>query len=80
MADLPNAAQFRKPGGTDHDDLTSPVMVVMLAEFAKEVRRHDGRRPIFAGHSHPRASAWHNTAERVGSPTAARDPGDPAPR
>ena len=63
-ADLPNAAQFRKPGGTERDDLTSGVMVVMLSEFAKEVRRHDTHRPIIAGHSHPRASAWHNTAEK----------------
>ena len=64
MADLPNAAQFRKPGGTERDDLQSKDMVVMLAEFAKEVRRHDTHRPIIAGHSHPRASAWHNTAEK----------------
>ena len=63
-ADLPNAAQFRKPGGTERDDLTSQVMVVMLREFAKEVRRHDARRLIIAGHSHPRASAWHNSAEK----------------
>ncbi|HUT88997.1 MAG TPA: sulfatase-like hydrolase/transferase [Thermoguttaceae bacterium] len=64
MADLPNAAQFRKPGGTERDDLTSRVMVVTLTEFAKEARRHDTHRPIIAGHSHPRASAWHNTAEK----------------
>ncbi len=64
MADLPNAAQFRKKGGTEHDDLTSSVMVVMLTEFAEEVRRHDIHRPIIAGHSHPRPSAWHNTAEK----------------
>jgi hypothetical protein len=64
MADLPNAAQFRKPGGTEHDDLTARAMVVMLAEFAKEVRRHDPHRPIIAGHSHPRPAAWHNTTEK----------------
>ena len=63
-ADLPNAAQFRKPGGTERDDLTSQAMVVMLRQFAKEVRRHDARRLIIAGHSHPRASAWHNSAEK----------------
>ncbi|MHB8898496.1 MAG: cellulase family glycosylhydrolase [Thermoguttaceae bacterium] len=62
--DLPNAAQFRKKGGTERDDYTSASMVVMLAEFAREVRRHDDRRPIIAGHSHPRPSAWHNTAEK----------------
>ncbi len=62
-ADLPNAAQFRKPGGTERDDCKSKDMIVMLTEFAKEVRRHDTRRAIIAGHSHPRASAWHNTAE-----------------
>lgn len=63
-ADLPNAAQFRKPGGTERDDLTSQAMVVMLREFGKEVRRHDPHRLIIAGHSHPRASAWHNSAEK----------------
>ncbi len=64
QADLPNAEQFRKKGGTQRDDLTSPVMVTMLTEFAKEVRHYDSQRPIFAGHSHPRPAAWHNTAER----------------
>jgi hypothetical protein len=64
MADLPNAAQFRKPGGTERDDLTARAMVVMLAEFAKEVRRHDACRPVIAGHSHPRPAAWHNTAKK----------------
>jgi endo-1,4-beta-mannosidase len=63
-ADLPNAAQFRKKGGTERDDVRSRDMVVMLSEFAREVRRHDPERPIFAGHSHPRASSWHNTAEK----------------
>jgi hypothetical protein len=63
-ADLPNAAELRRPGGTERDDLTSQVMVVMLREFAKEVRRHDPHRLIIAGHSHPRASAWHNSAEK----------------
>jgi hypothetical protein len=64
MADLPNAAERRKPGGTERDDLTSQVMVIMLREFAKEVRRHDAHRLIIAGHSHPRASAWHNSTEK----------------
>jgi hypothetical protein len=68
MADLPNAAQFRKPGGTEHDDLTAKAMAVMLAEFAKEVRRHDAHRLIIAGNSHPRASAWHNTAQKGWQP------------
>jgi len=67
-ADLPNAAQFRKKGGTERDDVRSKDMVVMLAGFAKEVRRHDPERPVFAGHSHPRASAWHNTAENSWKP------------
>jgi len=39
-------------------------MVIMLREFAKEVRRHDAHRLIIAGHSHPRASAWHNSTEK----------------
>ncbi len=67
-ADLPNAAQFRKKGGTERDDIRAKDMVVMLAEFAKEVRRHDPERPVFAGHSHPRASSWHNTAETSWKP------------
>lgn len=67
-ADLPNAANFRKKGGTERDDLKSGAMVTMLTEFAKEVRRHDPRRLIIAGHSHPRASAWHNTAEKSWKP------------
>ncbi|HEV2210142.1 MAG TPA: cellulase family glycosylhydrolase [Verrucomicrobiae bacterium] len=68
QVDLPNAAQFRKPGGTEHDDLTSVIMVSMLREFAREVRRHDPHRLLIAGHSHPRASAWHNTAEKSWRP------------
>ncbi|MCX6895402.1 MAG: cellulase family glycosylhydrolase, partial [Verrucomicrobia bacterium] len=67
-ADLPNAAQFRKKGGTERDDLTSATMAVMLTEFAQEVRRHDAHRLIIAGNSHPRASAWHNTAEKSWKP------------
>ncbi len=64
LCDLPNAADVRKPGGTEHDDLSAPVMVTMLREFAKEVRRHDPHRLIIAGHSHPRLCAWHNSAEK----------------
>ena len=64
MADLPNAANFRKKGGTEQDDLTAAALTVMLSQFAAEVRRHDPHRMILAGHSHPRASAWHNTAEK----------------
>ena len=67
-ADLPNAAEFRKTGGTERDDLTSPVMVAMLREFALEVRRHDPHRLMIAGHSHPRPAAWHNTAEKSWKP------------
>lgn len=66
--DLPNAAQFRKPGGTEHDDLTAKTMETMLREFAQEVRRHDAHRLIIAGHSHPRAAAWHNSAEKSWKP------------
>ena len=62
--DLPNAAQFRPKNGSERDDVTSMHMIVMLTEFTKEVRRHDTHRPLFAGHSHPRATAWHNTQER----------------
>ena len=66
--DLPNADQFRKPGGTERDDLHAAHLAVMLPEFAREVRRHDSWRPIFSGNSHPRASAWHNTAEHNWKP------------
>ena len=68
MADLPNAAQFRKPGGTERDDLKAADLVVMLREFAAEVRRHDDHRPVFTGNSHSRASSWHNTAEKSWKP------------
>lgn len=66
--DLPNAADFRKKGGTERDDCRSGDMVVMLVEFAKEIRRHDAHRPIIAGHSWPRFSSWHNTAQRSWKP------------
>jgi hypothetical protein len=66
--DLPNAAALRRPGRTERDDLKSAQMAVALAEFGKEVRRHDTTRPIFSGNSHPRASAWHNTAEKSWKP------------
>ena len=62
--DLPNAAQFRKKGGTERDDLRAAHLVVMMTEFAREVRRHDPHRLIISGNSHPRASAWHNSAEK----------------
>lgn len=64
MADLPNRAEFRKRGGTERDDLRSTDLVAMLREFAAEVRRHDEHRPLFSGNAHPRAAAWHNTAEK----------------
>lgn len=64
MADLPNAANFRPPNGTERDDLKATHLVVMLSEFAKAVRVHDKTRPIFAGNSHSRFSSWHNTAEK----------------
>ena len=64
IADLPNAAQFRKKGGTERDDMHAVQMTTMLAEFAREIRRHDTHRAIFSGNSHPRASSWHNTAEK----------------
>lgn len=67
-ADLPNAAQFRKKGGTERDDCKAAALVVMLAEFAKEVRRHDAHRLIISGNSHARASSWHNTAEKTWKP------------
>jgi hypothetical protein len=67
-ADLPNAAQFRPKGGTERDDVTSAHLVAMLSEFAKTVRTLDSTRPIFSGNSHPRPSAWHNTANKSWKP------------
>jgi hypothetical protein len=67
-ADLPNAADFRKKGGTERDDLSAKDMVTMLTEFAKAVRQHDPHRLIISGNSHPRASSWHNTAEKSWKP------------
>jgi len=64
IADMPNAAQFRPKGGTERDDVTSAHLVAMLAEFAKEIRRHDPIRAILSGNSHARASSWNNTANK----------------
>lgn len=70
LADLPNAARFRPKNGTgtERDDVTAAQLTVMLSEFAKAVREHDKTRPIFSGNSHPRAYAWHNSAERSWKP------------
>lgn len=71
-ADLPNAAEHRPPIVPDlgtpktrsaQDEITHDVMRTALREFAREVRRHDKRRPIFSGNAFPRPSAWHQKAE-----------------
>jgi len=71
-ADLPNAAQHRPPVverlGTpgkrsERDDLTHEMIRTAFAAFAREVRRHDPRRPIATGSSLPRPSAWHQWKE-----------------
>ena len=67
-ADLPNAAQFRSSGEDARDDLKSPQMAVAIREFATAIRAIDQHRPIISGHSHPRASSWHNTAEKSWKP------------
>jgi len=67
-ADLPNAATFRKPGEDERDDMTSPQMAIAIREFAAAVRAIDKHRPIISGHSHPRSSSWHNTAEKSWKP------------
>lgn len=67
-SDLPNAAEFRKEGEDQRDDLQSWQVAVAIREFAAAVRKLDTRRPLITGHSHPRASAWHNTAERSWKP------------
>ena len=66
LVDLPNAAKFRPKNGagTESDDLTENHLTVMLSEFARAVRGQDPSRPVFSGNSHPRAYAWHNSAER----------------
>ena len=66
LVDLPNAVKFRPKNGTgtELDDVTANSFTVMLSEFAKAVRKYDKTRPIFSGNSHPRAYAWHNSAER----------------
>jgi hypothetical protein len=63
-ADLPNAAQYRPKGGNERDDVTSAHLVTMIAEFAKEVRKHDPSRAILSGNSHARPTAWNNTANK----------------
>ena len=63
-ADLPNAAQFRPKNGCEKDDVTSKILVSMLSNFAKEVRKYDPTRAIISGNSHSRASAWNNTASK----------------
>jgi len=63
-ADLPNAAQFRPKNGSEKDDVTSKILVAMLSDFAKEVRKHDPSRAIISGNSHSRASSWNNTASK----------------
>lgn len=72
-ADLPNAAEHRPPTPpgsgtpsvrTERDDLTHRAMRVALAEFAREVRRHDPDRLILSGNAFPRPSAWHQMHER----------------
>jgi endo-1,4-beta-mannosidase len=62
--DLPNAAQLRKPGQDERDDLTSEQVLLALREFSAGVRNIDPSRPLITGHSHPRAAAWHNTHEK----------------
>jgi len=63
-ADLPNAAQFRPKNGSEKDDVTSKILVSMLSDFAKEVRKYDPQRAIISGNSHARASSWNNTASK----------------
>ena len=59
--DLPNAADLRRPGQDERDDIKSTDVIFALREFSAEVRKIDTWRPLITGHSHPRSSAWHNT-------------------
>lgn len=72
-ADLPNAAEHRAPvhptlgtaaSRSARDELTHPHIRTALAEFAREVRRHDLHRLIISGNAFPRPSAWHQQHER----------------
>jgi hypothetical protein len=72
-ADLPNAADHRPPVVPDlgtpasrsaRDEVTHEMVRTAFAEFAKEVRRHDPARIIASGNAFPRATAWHQRAER----------------
>lgn len=72
-ADLPNAAEHRPPvhptlgtavSRSARDDLTHTHIRTALAEFAREVRRHDPHRLIISGNAFPRPSAWHQQHER----------------
>jgi hypothetical protein len=73
-ADLPNAADHRPPvqpqlgtpaARTARDELTHDMVRTALAEFAKEVRRHDPHRIITSGNAYPRATAWHQRREKA---------------
>ncbi|MBE3069478.1 MAG: cellulase family glycosylhydrolase [Planctomycetes bacterium] len=72
-ADLPNAAEHRPPvvpqlgtpaSRTARDELTHAQVRTALAEFAREVRRHDPHRLITSGNAFPRATAWHQQREK----------------
>lgn len=64
IADLPNAAELRREGENELDDLTNNHLSAALAAFSQVVRELDPTRPLITGHSHPRAAAWHNTHQR----------------
>lgn len=72
-ADLPNAAQHRPPvhpslgtanSRSPRDEITHGMMRIALAEFAKEVRRHDPHRLLVSGNAFPRPTAWHQMHEK----------------
>lgn len=63
-ADLPNAADQRKAGQDERDDLKNAHLGVAIKGFTTSVRSLDATRPLITGHSHPRAAAWHNTHEK----------------
>lgn len=78
-ADLPNAAEHRAPvqpslgtapARSARDDLTHAHIRTALAEFAREVRRHDPHRLLVSGNAFPRPSAWHQQHEGNWKPDA----------
>ena len=75
--DLPNAGEHRPAVwpqlGTatmrsERDEMKWPWLKTAIVAFAETARGIDAHRIIGTGHSMPRASAWHNSAEKSWKP------------